>query len=121
KAYRDIRQLQQDTTYSREDNRVSNFVRSRLVLQRPNRISIELYQDVAAFPEPVITRFQCDGKNVYSYMQEKGYYTREKAPKGFDDYKFISTSLEMAAVTGLDPFTMLLKQSHAARVQAPET
>jgi hypothetical protein len=121
KAYRGIHHLQQDTIYSAEDNRVINFVRSKLVLQRPNHVSIELYQDVPAFQEPVVTRFQCDGKFVYSYLQEKGYYTREKAPKGFDDFKLISSSLEMAAITGLDPFAMLVKQSRAVRLEPSET
>src|SRR5205085_10028371 len=70
-------------------------------------------------PEPVLSRFLCDGKTFYVYRQQIGAYSKTKAPKNLQGFQSISISMEMALLTGLDPVGQMLKQARAVRLDEP--
>ena len=118
-AYHRLGALDQETTYSAEGGGMSRPLKSRLRLQRPNRIFLEIEQQTPDSPKPVTSRFQCDGKTYYIYQQAQGYYTRETAPKDLSGFRAAGQSVEMAAITGADPFDALCKQAKSVRLLSP--
>jgi hypothetical protein len=120
RAYRDVRRLEQETAYHRDDPNSGGLVRSRLIVQRPNRLFLEIVQKTD-MPQPLLSRFVCDGKNMYAYQQKNGWYTKEKAPKDLKEFDYLALSVEMAALTGNDPVPALARQARSVRLDNPET
>jgi outer membrane lipoprotein-sorting protein len=121
KAYRDIRRLDQETTYHRSSDAASGLIRSRLAIQRPNRLFLELVQKSPERPAPDLSRFVCDGKSFYAYQEKNGWFTTEKAPKDLKEFDFLALSVELAALTGNDPIKGLARQARSVRLAVPET
>jgi hypothetical protein len=121
RAYRDAHKLEQETAYHREDGSAGGMIRSRLVVQRPNRLFLEVVQQSPDWPTPLLSRFVCDGKSFYSYQQKNGWYQKDKAPKDLKDFDFLALSVEMAALTGNDPMAGLLRQARTVRLAGTET
>jgi len=117
RAYRDLRTLDQETTYS--EDAPGGLARSRLVAQRPNKILLEVLRKTPGRPQPVVTRVLCDGKELFTYQEAQGWYTREEAPKNFAGFRGFASSLEMAMLIGIDPFVDLLQQARALRLGEP--
>lgn len=117
KAYRSLSALDQETTYS--EDAPGGIVKSRLVVQRPNKLLLEVLQKVPERAQPVVARFLCDGKEFFTYQEAQGWYTREKAPKNLAGFREIASSLEMAMLVGLNPFETLTQQARAARLEEP--
>jgi outer membrane lipoprotein-sorting protein len=116
RAYRDVHKLEQETAYHQEGGSGNGLVRSRLVVQKPNRLFLELVQQTADRSAPMLSRFVCDGKNFYSYQEKNGWYNKDKAPKDLKDFDFLALSVEMAALTGNDPVKGLIKQARFVRM-----
>jgi outer membrane lipoprotein-sorting protein len=120
RAYRRLRTLDQESVYTLSGMGSAPMVRSRLVLQRPNRLLIETFQKVPDRQTPLLTRLLADGRDLYTYQEAQGYYTRVKAPKNLEGLREFVMSLEMAALTGLNPFEELEKQARAVRLEGTE-
>jgi outer membrane lipoprotein-sorting protein len=119
RAYRNVHTLRQETVYDAGDSTTPGVARAMLVLQRPNKLLVEISHRGAPQDQPVVSRYQCDGKFVYSYQSIQGWYTKEKAPKDMQGFKTLAISVEMAAIAGLNPVEALLKP--ATSVQMAET
>lgn len=119
RAYRDLKSLQQETVYSSSGAPLS-LVSARLVFQKPNRLLLEVTQNVEGSLRPVLRRYLCDGRTLYAYDQMKNQYTQEKAPRNMAGFRFLAASLEMVAVTGADPFAELERQVRSASVGKPQ-
>ncbi len=120
RAYRRLRTLDQESVYTVSGMGSAPMVRSRLVFQRPNRLLIETFQKIPDRTIPLLTRLLSDGKDLYTYQEAQGYYTRVKAPKNLEGLREFVMSLEMAALTGLNPFEELEKQARAVRLEGTE-
>jgi outer membrane lipoprotein-sorting protein len=120
RAYRRLRTLDQESVYTLSGIGGAPLIRSRLVFQRPNRLLIETFQQVADKPTPLLTRLLSDGKDLYTYQEAQGYYTRVKAPKNLEGMRAFVMSLEMAALTGLNPLEELEKQARAVRMEGTQ-
>ncbi len=122
RAYRGAHRLEQETAYRQDgDTPGSGMMRSRLIVQKPNRLFLEIIQKSADRAAPLLSRFVCDGKNFYSYQEKNGWYAKEKAPKDFKDFDFLAMSVEMAAITGNDPVQGLVKQARSVKLGEPAT
>jgi len=121
RAYQDVRKLEQETTYHRTDDSSPGAIRSHLVIQRPNRLFLELVHKTPDWPTPQVARFVCDGKSYYAYQQKNGWFTKDSAPKDLKEFDYLALSVEMAALTGNDPAKSLLARARSARLEGPET
>lgn len=123
RAYRGARKLEQETSYHRDQDDASptGMIRSRLIVQKPNRLFLEVLQQSPESPVPLLSRFVCDGKSFYSYQQKNGWYRKEKAPKDLKEFDFLALSVEMAAITGNDPVKALLRHARSVRLEGAET
>ncbi|MGC8666827.1 MAG: DUF2092 domain-containing protein [Chthonomonadales bacterium] len=119
RAYRDIRTLQQDTVYAASGTALS-LLSSRLVLQKPNHLLLEVRQNVEGNLRPVLRRYLCDGRTLFAYDQSKNQYTQEKAPRNMAGFRYLATSLEMVAITGIDPFAGMERQVRSANLGTPQ-
>src|SRR5579872_3123629 len=117
RAYHDLHRLDQETTYSASEGAQGGLLRSRLLVDRPNRLLMEFYQQSTERAAPYLSRFQSDGKNFYAYQERQGWYTKAKAPKSLKELDFLAVSLEMAVLTGHDPVSPWTKQAHAIRLE----
>jgi outer membrane lipoprotein-sorting protein len=121
KAYKDVRRLEQETTYHRTDGSAAGAIRSHLAMQKPNRLFLEVVHKSPDWPTEQTARFVCDGKSFYAYQQKNGWFTKEAAPKDFKEFDFLALSVEMAALTGNDPSKALLSRARSLRLEGPET
>lgn len=119
-AYRGIRRFEQDTGYTVDEGVQNHLVRTRLVVQKPNRLFLELIQQTTERNTPWLSRFQSDGKVFYSYQEKNGWYKKDKAPKNLKEFDFLAVSLEMAAIIGMDPLPPLLAQARSVRIDTPQ-
>jgi outer membrane lipoprotein-sorting protein len=119
RAYRSVGTFQQETVYAASDTSVSGAARTRLVLQKPNKLLVETSQKGGPGEPPFVSRYQCDGKFVYAYNSTQGWYTKEKAPKDVKGFQMLAISVEMAAISGLDPVTALLRQASSVTLEEP--
>ncbi len=119
RAYRELKTLQQETSYSASGTNVS-LVSARLAFQKPNLLLLEVRQNVQGSLQPILRRYVCDGRTLYAYDQSKNQYTQEKAPRNMAGFRYLATSLEMAAVTGVDPFAGMERQVRSAGLGRPE-
>lgn len=118
-AYRSLHSLEQDTTYSASGTMARSMVKSRLVIQRPNRLLLEVTQRTAERAEPVLRRFLSDGKDLYSYNDLQNYYSKDKAPRDLAGFRELASSIEMAALMGVDPFQVLAAQAKSVKMETP--
>ena len=120
RAYQRVKTLTQESVYESKGSEASRILSSRLVLQRPNRLLLEVHE---RSPEKgsIVRRFVSDGKDLYSYNELQGYFVKDKAPRDFSGFKELATSIEMAAITGIDPFPALSQQARSAALDPPMT
>ncbi|HZO88554.1 MAG TPA: DUF2092 domain-containing protein [Chthonomonadaceae bacterium] len=106
-------------TKTQEDPR-----RLRLLVQRPNRLLLELRQVDPTTRKPMITQWVSDGKTFWTYSEEKNAYTKEKAPGQLRDFLRLpnlnSGSLELLMILGLNPFADLQSKVDSARYEGEE-
>lgn len=124
RAYRGLHSLEQETTYSSSGTGLGRLLRAKLLVQRPNKLLLELYQRSPEKPNGAVHRYVSDGKSYYTYketdfstLQMDNTYTEDKAPRDLAAFKDLTGSLEMAALGGADAFGALLKQARGARVE----
>ncbi len=103
-AFRNIRHIEIETTYQASDRRYLAINSMHLYYDRPNRLNLEVVQPSFESPEPNLSKIVCDGKEIFAYQKSRGVYTREKASRDPNQFQMFSASLEMAAMTGLEPF-----------------
>lgn len=115
RAYRSLRSLDMQTTYTGDPGGFTKPVKSRLVMQRPNRLLYEVWQNSPGFGRSAVKRYVCDGRSYYVYDEMQAYYTKEKAPKDLKGLLISGAGLEFSALSGVDPFAGLDKQVRAAR------
>ena len=120
RAYRSVRRLEQETIYHQDGGAPgAGLVRSHLTVQRPNRLYLEIVQNAADYPTPLLSRFVCDGKCFYAYQEKNGWYTKDKAPKDFQGFDYLAMSVEMASITGNDPIKALVGQARSIHLGQP--
>jgi len=119
KAYRRLRTLEQETTYQIKGSELGRLVKSRLVVQRPNKLFLEITENTAERVEPVITRHVWDGRDAWTYYELRGWFTQERAPRDFRGSQAVSGSVELAAIAGVDLFGQLAAQARSVRLEAP--
>src|ERR1044071_2284776 len=112
RAYHDLQSLEQETDYEN----AGTLQKSKLLIQRPNRLLFEMTEKLPQIPETQLTRAICDGKDLYVYRQAKGWYTQAKAPKDFKGFAQLASTLELAAIAGLDPFKSLIEQAKEVKM-----
>jgi outer membrane lipoprotein-sorting protein len=118
-AYRKLRTLDQESTYAASGSALGRLIKSRLVVQRPNKLFLEMTERTPELPQPVVRRYQSDGKSFYSYFESHGVFTMAKAPKDLSGFKDLATNLEMAALAGVDPFATLARQARSVKMEEP--
>lgn len=118
KAYTDLRTLEQETTWEPGGD-MGRMVRSRLVIQRPNRVLLEITERRPPIPDPVTSHILCDGKKLFTHIQPNGWFETSKAPKDLAGFMF-TTCVEMAAIGGADPFSQILRQARSLVLEGPE-
>jgi hypothetical protein len=116
KTYRSLSRLRQDTVYNAGEDRLPPIAGSRLLVSRPNRLLLEMRVRTPERAEPYRLLYQSDGRDIYSYQEMKGFYVKEKAPRSFKELQHLAVSVELAAITGLDPVEPLLAQSRTVKM-----
>lgn len=126
RAYHGLRSLEQETVYNASGTGLGRLLRSKLTIQKPNRLLLEVYERSPDKPNGSVKRFVCDGKSYYTYketdfstLQMDNTYTEDKAPRDLAAFKDLTGSLEMAELGGVDAFGALLKQARGAKVEEP--
>lgn len=114
-AYRDLRSLQQDTTYTVN----GPLTTVSLLYERPNHLKLDMYKRNPRFVNPLLTRVLCDGKNTYTYLEQEQQYIKDKAPKDNKGFAGYAYSFEMAALAGEDPFAVLREGKPQMRMDKP--
>jgi len=117
KAYGHLKTIEMETTYSGDSGGFIKPVRSRLLLQRPNRLLYEVWHNVPGMGRTTVKRYLCDGRDYYIYDETEGYYSRFKAPKDLKQLGIAGAGVELAAISGSNPFDGLEKQVRAARLE----
>ena len=115
KAYRSVRTLDQETSYSG----AGAIVKSHLVVQRPNKLLLEIWESRAERPQPVMRRILSDGKDLYYYSDFDNNYSKQKAPRDLSGFRDMAISAELAALAGADPFELLSKRTRSAKMEEP--
>ncbi len=114
RAYRALRTLDQETTYDG-----GPVIKAHLTVQRPNRLLFEVTEHAITGSGSAVRRFLCDGKMFYSYSQEKGIYTQALAPRDFSGFHYLASTVELAALTGVDAVSHLLEGARSGRLVEP--
>ncbi len=117
KAYRSLKSVQMETTYTGNPGGFTKPQRSLLTMRRPNRLLYEIWQAVPGVSANSAMRYVCDGKHLYIYNQAERYYTREKAPRDLKGLRLANAGIEYAAMTGTDPFAGIERQARSVRLE----
>ncbi len=117
RAYRSLRSLDMQTTYTGDPGSFTKPVSSRLAFRRPNRLLYEVRHNNPSIARVTAKRYVCDGRSFYIHDEGEQYYTRDKAPRSLKDLVLAGASLEYAALSGHDPFKDLEREVRAARVE----
>ncbi len=116
-AFRNVRRIEIETTYHASEKRYLPINSMHVYYDRPNRLSLEVYQPSIKDSEQDLSKVVCDGKEVFAYQQARGVFTREKVSRDPNKFQMFSASIEMAAMTGLDPFTALEQGARSATLK----
>lgn len=85
--------------------------RIRLRFVAPNRLRLELHDTDPGSGRLRTALYLSDGKTFWSYIPEKNWYTREKAPRNLRAFTrlqhFHPACLELLMLMGMDPFREL--------------
>lgn len=99
--------------------------RLHLMYASPNRLFVELQETNSTQEKPVVSQWISDGKQFWTYSQEKRQYTQEKAPAHIHDFQKLSHlnsgSLELLMLIGLNPFANLQEAVDSVRYAGTET
>ena len=117
KAYRSLKSVQMETTYTGNPGGFSKPLRSQLTMRRPNRLLYEIWQSVPGVGANSVMRYLCDGRHLYIYNQAERYYTRERAPRDLKSLRLTNAGIEYAAMTGSDPFANIEKEARSVRLE----
>ena len=115
RSFREVKAISIDTTYEANHKFFLPIQSMKLIYQRPNRLSLEIKKPSASADkqEPDVTQVVCNGKELFTYQQVQGFYSKEKAPKDTKELQLFIASIEMAAITGLEPFEALEKTARS--------
>ena len=126
RAYHDLRSLEQETVYNASGTGLGRLLKSKLLVQKPNKLLLELYERDPNKTNGAVSRFLCDGKSFYTYretdfstLQMDNTFTEDKAPRSLAAFKDLTGSMEIAALGGADPFAALLKQARVVKIEEP--
>ncbi|MBM3493160.1 MAG: DUF2092 domain-containing protein [Armatimonadetes bacterium] len=117
KAYRSLRSVQLETTYTGNPGGFTKPQRSTLTMRRPNRLLYEIWQGVPGVSATSCMRYQCGGKMLFIYNEAERYYTEERAPRDLKGIRLSGAGIEYAAMSGTDPFAGIEKQVRSARIE----
>lgn len=96
----------------------------RLLAARPNKLRLETTEP-DDFGRLQTAQTICDGKYLWTFLPEKNWYTKDKAPRGFADFVKLkamsSGSLEMMMLMEINPFVEIKKTATAIRDEGDET
>ncbi|HZT42171.1 MAG TPA: DUF2092 domain-containing protein [Chthonomonadaceae bacterium] len=83
----------------------------RLLFESPNRLRLESRDTDPKTNQPVVSQWDSDGKEFWSYASDTRTYTHEKAPRHIHDFQKLATlnsgTLEMTMLIGINPFANL--------------
>ena len=95
-----------------------------LIFQQPNHLMLEIQESAPTFPNQPFSRWVSDGKTFWTYLPEKNYYTREKAPGKITDFPKLnhlnSGCLELLMVMGVNPFANVKEAAESVRYEGRE-
>ncbi len=96
-----------------------------LAFTRPNRIRLEMNENLGENQPSPRYQWVCDGKFFYSVIPDKNYYTREKAPQQFNRFFELRHmnfgSWDVLLLAGVDIFAELTGTMDSVSVQGAET
>ncbi len=118
KSYRRLKSLEQESVYDSRGSSAARILKTKLVFERPNRLVLDIHER-SPQKESSVRRFVSDGKDLYSYSEVEGHFVKDKAPRNLDGFRELATSMEMAAIMGMDPFASLSQQARSARLEEP--
>ena len=118
RAYRRLKSLDQESVYDSRGSSAARIMKTRLLLEKPNRLLLEI-QEREPTKGSIIRRFVSDGKELYSYNELQGYFVKDKAPRNMDGFRELAPSIEMAAITGINPFAALSEQARSIKLESP--
>ena len=88
--------------------------RLTLLYAAPNRLRLEMEDPTPGSEKPLRYEWVSDGKRFWTTIPEKNWYTSEKAPKRFADFRSLSNlntgSLELLMLLGVNPFSKIREQ-----------
>ncbi|MCS6775999.1 MAG: DUF2092 domain-containing protein [Chloroherpetonaceae bacterium] len=93
--------------------------RIRLRFVAPNRLRLELHDTDPESGRSRTALYLSDGRTFWSYIPEKNWYTREKAPRNLRAFSrlqhFHPACLELLMLMGIDPFQELKQVADQVR------
>jgi hypothetical protein len=93
--------------------------RLRLRFAEPNRLRLEIEDKDPLSNLTLTSAWVSDGKTFWSFMPEKNWYTREKAPGRMRDFPRLknlnATTLELLMLMGLNPFKEIKEVADSVR------
>jgi hypothetical protein len=106
-----------------EDNKLNRTLRLRFA--RPNRLNMEQKETDMSSGKLVLNQWISDGKRFWTYIGEKNWYTKEKAPgnaAGFARLEHLNSgSLELLMLMGINPFADIKEKADSVRWEGSET
>ena len=120
KAYRGVKSLEQESEYDSKGSSAARILRAKLIIQRPNRLLLEVTER-GGDKGTILRKFVSDGKDLYSYNELQGHFVKDKAPKKLEEFRELAMSVEMAALTGIDPFAAMAQQARSVTLADPVT
>jgi hypothetical protein len=118
RAYRGVKTLEQESEYDSKGSSAARILKAKLIIQRPNRLLLEVTER-GGDKGSVLRKFVSDGKDLYSYYELEGHFVKDKAPRSFDGFRELAMSVEMAALTGIDPFAAIAQQARSVTLADP--
>lgn len=83
----------------------------RFLFMRPNRFRLELKDEIGDGAQPLLYQWVCDGKEFFTTLPERNFFTREKAPTRLADFVKVErmnlSSWDVLMVLGVNPFENL--------------
>jgi hypothetical protein len=106
-----------------EDKKLNRTLRLRFA--RPNRLNMEQKETDLGTGKLILNQWLSDGKLFWTYIGEKNWYTKERAPgsaAGFARLQHLNSgSLELLMLMGINPFAEIKAKTDSVRWEGSET
>lgn len=97
----------------------------RLQVARPNRLRLTRFEPEPGKQTGFLSEWVSDGRNFWTYNQERNWFTSEKAPGRLSDFSRLASlnngSLELLMLMGVNPFARIKGEAETLEVRPAET